>query len=105
MRTHTNTHTLQLYTYFAEGSFHPNDHSNAYIIVSTLFFSFLVIITDILLLISCEAIYLYIAQASSSFKSLDMHTFTYITLNFITEALCLVTIAAFNKCYIVNIQR
>ena len=34
---------------------------------------------------------LSMAQASSSFKHLDMHTFTYTTPTFITEALCLLT--------------
>ena len=48
------------------------------------------VLNNILLLITCS--HLSIAQASSSFKHLNTHMFTYATLTFITEALCLVTL-------------
>ena len=44
-----------------------------------------------------------IAQATSSFKHLDMYTFMHAIPTFVTEALCVVTqvyvAAFFNKCY------
>ena len=46
--------------------------------------------------------HLSIAKASSSFKHLDMYTFTYATPTLITEALHLVTriqLRTFNDCY------
>ena len=57
------------------------------------FFSFLVVhitVLSIILLLTARS-HLSIAQASSSFKYLDMHTFTYATPTFITEALRLLT--------------
>ena len=57
---------------------------------TALFFGFLVVYNCILLLIARN--HLFITQASSSFKCLDMRTFMYATSTFITEAFCLVTL-------------
>ena len=55
-----------------------------------LFLSGKTALNNILLLIAHSR--LSITQASSSFKHLDMCTFTYATLIFITVALCLITL-------------
>ena len=47
------------------------------------------VVNNIIKLITCS--FFSMILASSSFKCLDMHTFTYATPTFITEALCLVT--------------
>ena len=54
-----------------------------------LFFSSITVLNNIVLLITRSQ--LSIAQASSSFKCLNMSTFTYATATFITEVLHLVT--------------
>ena len=90
-----NNNKLVLYMHYLEYVTKCHIYSNAYNIVfkfkTALFFSFLVVqlfLNNISLLIAQSR--LSITQASSSFKCLDTHTFTYATPTFITKALHLV---------------
>ena len=67
---------------------HIATHTILFMLKTALFFSFLVVWNNIILLITWSR--LSVAQASSSFNRLDTCTLTHATPTFITETLCLV---------------